>query len=352
LSRQTQLLKISKLPIAIPRPLQLLLLLLTVLLLGTISLAFGSVTIPFPEVVNILLGKPPQNPVWTDIIWQLRLPRILTAIGAGAALAVGGLQMQTLFRNPLADPSILGINAGASLGVAFVVFSIKLPSLNHLQGLQNTSLLVAASMGSALTLILMLALSQRVMNQIRLLIFGLMFGYVASAVVTILLQFSSLAQTQTYLSWTFGSFSGVNWQQLPPFALTISLGLILAQFLSQSLNLLALGEETAISLGMPIVPIRSGIIISTALLSGTVTAFCGPIAFLGVAVPHFCRQGFRSVDHHFLVPANALLGAILALLADRLTQLPGQDALLPLNAVTILIGAPAVIWIIVTSSRI
>lgn len=333
------------------RIVQLCLLLTIVLVLFLGSLAIGSVPIPLSQVILILQGEPVQNSIWSDIVWKLRLPRSLTAIVAGSALAVGGLQMQTLFKNPLADPSILGINSGASLGVAIVVLSIHLQSFNYLQGFQNTSILVAASMGSALTLCLMLILSQRVTSSIQLLIFGLMFGYITSAAVTILLQFSSLTETQTYLNWTFGSFATIGLEQWKLFTASIVLGLTIAQGLASPLNLLALGEETAKSLGAQISQIRFWIIFSTALLSGTVTAFCGPIAFLGVAVPHFCRQLFRSVDHTFLIPANALLGASLAIVADSIAQLPGQDAILPLNSVTILIGAPAVIWIVMTSSR-
>ena len=198
----------------------------------------------------------------------------------------------------------------------------------------------------------MLILSQRVVNSIRLLIFGLMFGYITSAVVTILLQLSNLTETQTYLNWTYGSFAAINLEQWQLFALSIFLGLTIAQALASPLNLLALGEDTAISLGAKINQIRFWIILSTALLSGTVTAFCGPIAFLGVAVPHFCRQLFRSVDHTFLIPANALLGSILAIVADSIAQLPGQDGSLPLNSVTILIGAPAVIWIILQNPNL
>ncbi|MGA1410046.1 MAG: iron chelate uptake ABC transporter family permease subunit [Prochlorotrichaceae cyanobacterium] len=332
------------------RVLQLLLLLTIATGLFWSSLAIGSVNIPLGQLLPILRGEPVDNPIWSDIVWQLRLPRSLTAIVAGAALAVGGLQMQTLFRNPLADPSILGINAGASLGVAIVVLSTNLESLRALRGFENTSILVAASVGSALTLSLMLLLSQRVANSIRLLIFGLMFGYITSAMVTILLQLSSLAETQTYLNWTFGSFAAISFGQWPLFAASIALGLTIAQGLASPLNLLALGEDTAKSLGAHIGQIRFGIILSTALLAGTVTAFCGPIAFLGVAVPHFCRQLFHSVDHRFLIPANALLGACLAIVADSIAQLPGQDAVLPLNSVTILIGAPAVIWIVLKNS--
>ena len=332
------------------RILQLALLLAIGVGLFGISLTLGSVPIPLKALIPILRGEAVGNPIWADIVWKLRLPRSLTAIGAGAALAVGGLQMQTLFKNPLADPSILGINSGASLGVAIVVLAINLQSFEALKGLENTSILLAASTGSALTLCLMLILSQRVANSIQLLIFGLMFGYITSAAVTILLQFSSLTETQTYLNWTFGSFATIDLDQWKLFAFTIALGLTIAQGLAAALNLLALGEETALSLGAEINPIRFWIILSTALLSGTVTAFCGPIAFLGVAVPHFCRQLFRSVDHTFLIPANALLGASLAIIADSVAQLPGQDAMLPLNSVTILIGAPAVIWIVLKKS--
>ena len=336
------------------RYVKLLILLTIVMGAFLISLILGSVAIPFPEVIQILAGQEGSNPIWSDIIWKLRLPKALTATIAGAALAVSGLQMQTLFRNPLAEPSILGINAGASLGVALVVLSLNIPLANGLlinnifdfQELQNTSIVVAASMGAGVTLSVMILFSQRVKNSITLLIFGLMFGYITNALVTILLQFSTLIETQTYLNWTFGSFGGVSWQQWKLLAIGIAIGLTIAQSLGKDLNLLALGEESAQSLGLRVSVIRFWIITSTALLSGTVTAFCGPISFLGIAVPHLCRQIFRSADHLFLIPATALLGSLLALVADCIAHLPGRNAILPLNSVTILIGAPVVIWII------
>ena len=327
---------------------QLLILLTIVGCAFLMSLGLGSVPIPLGEVLQILGGAGEPNSIWSDIIWKLRLPKALTALCAGSALAVSGLQMQTLFRNPLAEPSILGINAGASFGVALVVLSFHSGLLGEINfpWVQNLSMVMAASLGSGITMGLMIILSQRVRNTVTLLIFGLMFGYITSAFVTILLQLSTLTETQTYLNWTFGSFSGVNWKQWKLFAIVIGMGLTIAQGLARHLNLLALGEESAQSLGQRVHIVRFWIIISTALLSGTVTAFCGPIAFLGIAVPHLCRQIFRSVDHVFLIPATALLGSTLALVADCLAHLPGREAILPLNSVTIMIGAPVVIWVI------
>ncbi|MDB9312298.1 iron ABC transporter permease [Spirulina sp. CS-785/01] len=303
-------------------------------------LTLGSVEIPFSQVVTILLGNEPTQTPWRDIILQFRLPRAIAAILAGAALSVSGLQVQTLFRNPLAGPSILGINAGASLAVALVVLvtgSSKLP---------NLGIAMAAGIGAGLAASLLLLISQQLQSQLALLVFGLMFGYMTTAFVTIFLHFSSIEQTQSYLVWTFGSFAGVTWSQIRVLLPLVLLGLILSSLLCGSLNLLLLGDEQARNLGLSVRAIRIGIILSSSLLAGTVTAFCGPVAFLGVAVPHLCRSLFKSVEHRLLIPATILLGALLALFADAIAQFPGQDTVLPLNAVTALLGAPVVTWLV------
>jgi len=313
------------------------------------SLALGSVAIPLPDVVQILLGGTPSKPAWQDIVLQFRLPRAITAAAAGAALAISGLQLQALFRNPLVGPSVLGVNAGASLGVALVVLTGNLAGLSLVA---PVGLVAAASTGAGATLGLVLLVAHRVRNSLALLIFGIMFGYTATALVTILLHFSQLEQTLAYLSWTFGSFAGVTWNQMPVLLPLIMLGLVMALLGCKPLNLLLLGEEQAKSLGMSIGLVRGYLIISSALLAGVVTAFCGPIAFLGVAVPHLGRSLFRTLDHRLLVPASVLLGAILALGADLIAQLPGSQAVLPLNAVTALIGAPILIWLMLKRVRL
>lgn len=309
-----------------------------------ISLAFGSVSIPLSDVITVLLGGKATNPTWQQIILQFRLPRTITALSAGSALATSGLQLQALFRNPLAGPSLLGINAGASLGVALVVLTGGTAAIGN--GFSQVSIVGAASLGAAMSMGVVLLVAQRVRSSLALLIFGLMFGYITTAFVTILLHFSLLDQTQAYLNWTFGSFSGVTWQQIPLLLSVIVISLGGSQLLYKALNLLLLGEGQAQSMGMSINRVRCILIFSSSLLAGTITAFCGPIAFVGVASPHLCRSLFRTVDHHILVPASALLGAIIALIADIMAQLPGSQSVLPLNAVMAILGAPILIGLI------
>ncbi len=328
-----------------------LLIVLALLLVGVflLSLALGSVQIPLGDIVNVLLGGSASRDAWTSIILKFRLPKALTAMLAGAALGVGGLQMQTLFRNPLADPFVLGISSGASLGVALVVLTVGTTGMILLAGvtlLGDLSLVVAASLGSALMLGLVLVAARRVQSSVTLLILGLMFGYGVSALVSLLLYYSIAERIQAYVNWTFGSFGGVTWSQMEVFAPTILIGLVLAGVMSKSLNALLLGETYARSMGMNVRRARLWIIVSTALLAGAVTAFCGPIGFVGIAVPHICRSLLNTSDHRVLIPATILTGGIVAVLADLIAQVPGSQTVLPLNAITALIGAPVVIWIV------
>jgi iron complex transport system permease protein len=321
------------------------------LLLGTLfflELANGSVRIPFADVASILSGGQAQKATWATIIFQFRLPRAITALFAGAALAVSGLSLQALFRNPLAGPFVLGISSGASLGVALVVLSAGAGQWLNLAG--SLSSVAAASLGAALTLGFVLLGSRRVQGMATLLLFGLMIGYVTGALVNLLVYFSAPEQVQAYVLWTIGSFAGVSLEQLQVLVPVLSLGLVASLFLSKPLNLLLLGEEQARTLGLRIKATRLGIIVSTALLAGGVTAFCGPVAFLDLAVPHLCRGLLRTADHRWLMPAAALLGAVLALFADLLAQLPGS-LILPLNTVTALIGAPVVVFVIFRHQR-
>lgn len=329
-----------------PLLLVLLTLLVAVLLL---SLALGSVPIPLDEIIRILLGGQASRESWANIILRFRLPKALTAMLAGAALGIGGLQMQTLFRNPLVDPFVLGISSGASLGVALIVLAVGTPGAAMLAGASlqgDLGLVIAASLGSGLVLALVLFVARRVTSSTTLLVLGLMFGYAVSAFVSLLLYFSIAERIQAYTNWSFGSFGGVTWSQMPIFALIILVGLALAFLLSKSLNALLLGETYARSMGMNLQRVRGWIILSTALLAGTVTAFCGPIAFLGIAVPHLCRSLFNTSDHRLLIPATMLMGGMVTVLADLIAQVPGSQLVLPLNAITALIGAPVVIWII------
>ncbi|MBW4645717.1 MAG: iron ABC transporter permease [Goleter apudmare HA4340-LM2] len=314
-----------------------------------LDLALGSVDIPVQEVINILLGQEPEKATWTNIILKFRLPKALTATLAGAALGVSGLQMQTLFKNPLAGPFVLGISSGASLGVALVVLtaSVITPKLlADLAIISDFGLVLAASIGAASVLGIMLVVSRRVQDTMTLLILGLLFGYATSAIVSILLQFSSRERIQSYIMWTFGSFAGVTWRQLVVLIPVILMSLLVALLQSKSLNALLLGESYARSLGLTVQKTRFSIITSASILAGSITAFCGPIAFLGVAIPHLCRSLFNTSDHRILIPSVTILGATLALIADLFAQLLVSEMVLPLNAVTALIGTPVVTWVI------
>lgn len=314
-----------------------------------LDLALGSVDIPIHEVIKILLGQEPEKVTWTHIILQFRLPKALTATLAGAALGVSGLQIQTLFKNPLAEPFVLGISSGASLGVALVVLTASVTTPTFLADLgiiSDFGLVIAASLGAASVLGMMLVVSHRVQDTMTLLILGLLFGYATSAIVSILLQFSSKERIQSYIMWTFGSFAGVTWRQLVVLIPVILLSLLLAVLQSKSLNALLLGESYARSLGLTVQKARFSIISIASILAGAITAFCGPIAFLGVAIPHLCRSLFNTSDHRMLIPSVIIMGAILALIADLFSQLWVSQMVLPLNAITALIGTPVVTWVI------
>ena len=324
-------------------------LLLCLILAFLLDLGFGAVNIPIHEVMNILLVQEAEKTTWTNIILKFRLPKALTATLAGAALGVSGLQMQTLFKNPLAGPFVLGISSGASLGVALVLLtaSLTVPTLlTDLGMIGDFSLVIAASFGAASVLGLMLVVSRRVQDTMTLLILGLLFGYATSAMVSILLQFSSQERIQSYIMWTFGSFTGVTWQQLAILTPVICVGLLIAVLQSKSLNALLLGESYARSLGLTVQKTRFSVISSASILAGAITAFCGPIAFLGVAIPHLCRSLFNTSDHRILIPSVIIMGAILALFADLVAQILINQMVLPLNAITALIGTPVVTWVI------
>lgn len=329
---------------------------LLLLLLGCflLSLTLGSVKIPLADIFTILLGGEPAKETWTNIILKFRVPKALTAVLAGAALSVSGLQMQTLFRNPLAGPFVLGINAGASLGVALVILTVGATGSTLLAGLGLTGgfgIVMAASLGAALVMGLVLLVARRV-ETMTLLILGLMFSYAINSMVSILLYFSIPERIQAYISWSFGSFGGVSWNQLRVMMVAVAFGLLLAWLLTKSLNALLLGENYARTLGINVKQVRWLVVLSTAVLAGTITAFCGPIIFIGVAVPHLCRSLFNTSEHRILVPTCIILGAIIALVADLLAQLPGSQIVLPLNSVMALIGVPVVIWVILRQNNL
>ncbi len=333
------------------------LVLLTVCLpvVAIVSLTAGSVSIPIRDIAGILFGYPSANPAWDQIVVNLRVPRALTAILAGAALSLSGLQMQTMFRNPLAGPFVLGISSGASLGVALVVLAAGAGASTLIAGLDtfgNFGLAFAASTGAGTVLGLVLGVSRRVENNMTLLILGLMFGYVSGAMVSVLIYFSASNVAQAYLIWTFGSFAGVTWSQLTVYGPLAVVGLLVGLFSSKALNALLLGETYAASLGLTVWRARFWILSSASMLAGVTTAFCGPIAFLGIAVPHLSRSILNTSDHRVLIPAACLMGAIVALISDLVARVPGSHITLPLNAVTALIGAPVVVWIVLRRRNI
>ncbi len=336
---------------------QRLILLLMIVVLGALlmtSLALGSVSIPLDNIVSALLSGHSDQSAWTNIVLKFRLPKTLTAMLAGMALGVSGLLMQTYFRNPLAEPFVLGVSSGASLGVALVVLSTAGGGSAMLAGLGlagDLLLSAAAGLGAAVTMSLVLLVALRVRSSLTLLIMGLMFGYLVSAIVSLLLYFARPERIQAYINWTFGSFSGVTAAQLPILAGIVMAGLLMAATMVKPLNALLLGEDYARSMGMNLHRTRLGIVLATALLVSAVTAFCGPIAFIGIAVPHLCRGILRSSNHRLLLPATCLVGAIVAIGASIIAEMPGHNLVLPLNVITALLGAPVVMLVILRQFR-
>jgi len=328
--------------------------LLIILALFLLNLAFGSVSIPLRDIWGSLIGREGVKESWVYIIRNSRLPRVLTAALAGIALSASGLQMQTMFRNPLADPFILGINSGASLGVAIAILGsgfvggLFLPALT-LRG--EFSLVLAASAGAGLVLALILLVGRWVQNPTTLLILGLMFGHATSAIVSILVYFSAPERIQAYSIWSFGSFSGVNWTQLNVMTLVVFAGVGLMALLPKGLNALLLGEDYARTMGLNVGLLRFIVLLSASVLSGAVTAFCGPIGFIGVAVPHIARNLFKTSNHKILIPAIILIGAAVSMAASLIAQLPGSQLVLPINVVTSLFGAPFVVWVVLKRKR-
>lgn len=305
------------------------------------DLALGSVHIPLGDVMDTLLGCGTDS-VTREIVLNLRLPRAITAVLAGAALAVAGVMMQTLFRNPLADPYILGVSSGASLGVAVAVMAVSW--LPFALGGGGWLLAGAATAGALGVLLLVIAVSLRVRDAVSLLIVGMMFGMMAGSVVSVLQNFSNPDAIKLFVMWTFGSLGAVTWEYMQVLVPVVAAGIALAFALRKNLDGLLLGEHYARSLGIRITRTRVLIVIATGLLAGGVTAFVGPVAFVGVAVPHIARGLFRTAAHRTLLPASMLCGAALLLLCDVVSQLPVHA--LPINTVSALFGAPVIIWII------
>lgn len=322
------------------------------ILLFISSLFTGTVNIPLKDILLILLGDEPARPEWSVIIMDLRLPRAITALLAGVALSVSGLQMQTVFRNPLAGPYVLGISAGASLGVALVVmgFAVVTGTSHVMPG--NWTVVIAAWAGAGMVLFLILLVSFRVRDIMTILILGILFGSATTAIVSVIQYFSSETMLKSFMIWTMGSLGSVTRSQLWIMVPAVGGGLLLSLGSVKLLNILLLGENYAKSLGVNVVFGRLLIFISTSLLAGTITAFCGPIAFIGIAVPHLARIIFRNADHALLLPATILSGGIIMLLSDILSNLPGLSVSLPVNSVTALMGIPVIIWIVIRNQKL
>ena len=329
------------------RPILPLMLLMTVLIVVffLLNLLLGSVHIPLRSVCSILAGSTDESVVWQNIIWKSRVPQALTALVAGAGLSVSGLQMQTVFRNPLADPSVLGVSSGASLGVAFVVLlsgAVGGVALSHLGYLGEVALSLAAIVGAMSVMALIVYVSMKVRGNVTLLIIGVMIGYVANAIIGVLKFFSVEEDIRAYVIWGLGSFARVSGDQMLLFVGIMAVLLPLSFLLIKTMNLLLLGNGYARNLGLNIRRARLLVILCAGVLVAIVTAYCGPIMFIGLAVPDLCRAIFRSSDHRVLMPATLLVGAALALVCNLIARMPGLEGALPVNSVTALIGAPVV----------
>ena len=312
-----------------------------------LNLLLGSVSIPVDNIIDILLGRDNDNLIWRNIILKSRLPQSLTAMMAGAGLAVSGLLMQTVFRNPLAGPSVLGISSGASLGVACVVLlsgSIGGVALSKLGVIGEVTITLSAIIGSLLIMALIAFVAQKVRGNVTLLIMGVMIGYIANAIIGVLKFFSAEEDIRAYVIWGLGSFSRVSGGQTSVFILLMLVLLPLSFFLIKSLNLLLLGDSYAQNLGLNIKRARLLVIGCSGVLVAVVTAYCGPIVFLGLAVPHICRGLFHTSNHAVILPASLFGGASLALLCNLIASMPGFEGALPVNSVTALVGAPVVMW--------
>lgn len=329
-----------------------LLLALCMVVLLVASLFYGSVRIPATEVIDILFSGESEKSAWRHIILESRLPQALTALLSGAALAAAGLMLQTTFNNPLAGPDVLGINAGAGLGAAIVLllFGGIMPTGNLLLG-GSLTLVAAAFVGALLVTLLILSFAARLRNHAMLLIIGMMVGYVVSSVVSLLNFFSTAEGVQSYMMWGMGNFGGVSRQNLPLFATLTMVGLAIAISLVKPLNALLLGERYAKNLGVDIHRTRTLLLFSTGLLVAVTTAYCGPISFIGLAVPHIARLLLGTGNHRSLMPTTMLCGSLIALLCNLISTLPGDKGLLPLNAITPIIGAPVIIYVIVKYKR-
>lgn len=330
------------------------LLVVALFLLGVANLLIGSVDIPAKDVLGILCGSESDNFAWRVIVMQTRLPMILTAMLAGAALSVSGLLMQTAFNNPLAGPSILGVSTGASLGVAVVMlaFGGYLGTMFGATVGGYVSILIGAMIGAAIILVTLLMFSSIVKSSTMLLIVGIMVGYLASSAISFLNFFATEQGVHSYVIWGLGNFSGVTMTQLPVFAVIILLSLLWAALMVKPLNAMLLGERYAENLGVNIRKVRNQLLMVTGVLTAVVTAFCGPIGFIGLVVPHIARLFLRTSNHNYLIPATVVAGADIALLCTLISVLPTSVGIMPINAITPVIGVPIIIYIILNRKKI
>jgi len=323
---------------------------IVLLIFFMLDLFLGSVSIKPQDIFKVVLGE--ADEVVRTILVQFRLPKAITSLIVGIALSISGLQMQTLFRNPMAGPFVLGLSSGASLGVAFVIlgFSSNL-SPDSIQDLGNWTIAAASWTGAGLVMILIMIISSRVKNIMTVLILGIMFSGAISSVVSIMQYFSNETMLKSYIIWTMGSLGNLTSSQLNVMSISVLAGSVICLLSVKMLNALLLGEEYASSIGLNLRFSRIIIIAGTSILAGTITAFCGPIGFIGIAVPHLARIIFRTSDHKILIPGTILAGGIIMLISDIISQVPGSDNVLPVNSVTALIGIPVVIWVILRDKK-
>ena len=332
----------------------LVFILLAIVVLFVLNLLLGTVHIPMTDVCRILMGNEDVNEIWRNIVFSSRVPQALTALMAGAGLAVSGLQMQTVFHNPLAGPSVLGISNGASLGVAFVVLlsgSLGGVTLSRMGYIGDVAISVAAIVGAVAVLMLIIVIARHVKGNVTLLIIGVMMGYLVNAVVGLMKFFSSEEDVKAYVVWGLGSFARVSGGQMMLFVILMLFLLPLSMLMIKPMNILQLGDHYANNLGLNIRRAQMLMILSSGMLVAIVTAYCGPIMFIGMAVPHLARALFHTSDHRLLMPATMLTGGLLALFCNLVARMPGFEGALPVNSVTALIGAPVIAWVLMRKNN-
>lgn len=326
---------------------------LLLLLALFLNISLGQVAIPIKEVIKSLFGSTASKETWEYIIVNFRLPKAITAILVGIGLSISGLLMQTLFRNPLAGPYVLGLSSGSSLGVAFVILGAgALPSVISTFLLSSYGIILASCLGSFSVLLLVLLISKYLRDTMTILIAGLMFSSFAGAIVSVLTFFSTAEKLQKFTFWSMGSIGNLSWQNIFILFIAVTLGLLLSLFSLKALDALLLGENYAKSLGLNLNKSRRIIIFATSILAGSITAFAGPIAFVGLAVPHLAKLLFQTSNHRVLFWSTIQIGAIIMLFCDMVSQMPGLDFTLPINAITSIVGAPVVIWLLVRKNRL